>query len=152
MIAFLITRSLRYFSIIGNSLNRRTLLYDKDVGRAAVLAVSHPAAAGQVFNVTDGTFHSVQDVIVAICNALGRRPPRFSLPLPPIRLAVGLVEDTAKAFGFRPPINRSTVDKYTEDIAVSGEKIRKVLGFKPEFDLMSGWQQTIQEMRRNGDL
>ena len=62
------------------------------------------------------------------------------------------MEDTAKAFGFKPPINRATVDKYTEDIAVSGEKISKLLGFKPEYDLASGWQETIQEMRRNGDL
>jgi nucleoside-diphosphate-sugar epimerase len=63
-----------------------------------------------------------------------------------------LILDTAKAFGFRPPINRATVDKYTEDIAVSGEKICKLLGFKPEYDLVSGWKETIQEMRRNGDL
>ena len=47
------------FIPIGNGLNRRTLVYDKDVGRAAVLAVSHPAAAGRVFNVTDGEFHTL---------------------------------------------------------------------------------------------
>ena len=76
----------------------------------------------------------------------------LSVPLPPIRFTAGLVEDTAKAFGFRPPINRAIVDKYTGDIAVSGEKIYTLLGFKPEYDLISGWQETIQEMRRNGDL
>jgi len=47
------------FIPIGNGLNRRTLVYDKDVGRAAALAVSHPAAAGRVFNVTDGAFHTL---------------------------------------------------------------------------------------------
>ena len=31
------------FIPIGNGLNRRTLVYDKDVGRAAALAVSNPA-------------------------------------------------------------------------------------------------------------
>jgi nucleoside-diphosphate-sugar epimerase len=40
------------FIPIGSGLNRRTLIYDKDVGHAAVLAVSHPAAAGRAFNVT----------------------------------------------------------------------------------------------------
>lgn len=141
-----------HFIPIGKSLNRRTLVYDKDVGRAAVLAVSHSAAAGQVFNVTDGMFHSVQEVIVAICAALGRKPPRFSLPLPPIRFSAGLIENAAKTFGFKPPINRATVDKYTEDIAVSGGKIRKVLGFNPEYDLVSGWQEAVHEMHRNGDF
>jgi nucleoside-diphosphate-sugar epimerase len=48
------------FIPIGNGLNRRTLVYDKDVGRAAALAVSHPAAAGRVFNVTDGGFQGCE--------------------------------------------------------------------------------------------
>ena len=47
------------FIPVGSGLNRRTLVYDKDVGRAAALAVSHPAAAGRVFNVTDGGFHTL---------------------------------------------------------------------------------------------
>ena len=68
---------------IGNGLNRRTLVYDKDVGRAAVLAVSHPAAAGRVFNVTDGGFHTLNEIIESICSALGRKPPRLSLPVGP---------------------------------------------------------------------
>ena len=33
---------------IGPGTNRRTLVYDKDVARAALLAVSHPDAAGHV--------------------------------------------------------------------------------------------------------
>jgi len=54
------------FIPIGNGLNRRTLVYDKDVGRAAVLAVSRPAAAGQVFNVTDGEFHALNEIIESV--------------------------------------------------------------------------------------
>ena len=75
------------FIPIGSGLNRRTLVYDKDVGRAAVLAVSHPAAAGRVFNVTDGTFHTLNEIIESICSALGRKPPRLSLPIGPVRLS-----------------------------------------------------------------
>jgi len=60
------------FIPIGGGLNRRTLVYDKDVGRAAALAVSHPAAAGRVFNVTDGEFHPLNEIIESICSALGR--------------------------------------------------------------------------------
>jgi UDP-glucose 4-epimerase len=38
-------------------------VFDKDVGRAAAMAVSHPAAAGRVFNVTDGAFHTLNEII-----------------------------------------------------------------------------------------
>ena len=135
------------FIPIGNGLNRRTLIYDKDVGRAATLAVSHPAAAGRVFNVTDGEFHTLNEIIESICSALGSKPPRFSLPVAPVRFVAGMLEDGARFFGRHSPITRATVDKYTEDIAVSSERIQKELEFMPQYDLETGWRETIQEMR-----
>jgi UDP-glucose 4-epimerase len=135
------------FIPIGSGRNRRTLVYDKDVGRAAVLAVSHPAAAGRVFNVTDGTFHTLNEIIESICSALGRKPPRLSLPVGPTRALVGLIEKGSHAIGLKPPITRAIIDKYTEDIAVDGSLIQKELGFVPQYDLKTGWEETVREMR-----
>jgi len=140
------------FIPVGNGLNRRTLVYDKDVGRAAVLAVSHPAAAGRVFNVTDGRFYTMNDIIVTICNALGRRSPGFVLPVSPVRWAVGLLEESSKLFGRSSPITRDTIDKYMEDIAVDSQRIQAVLGFVPQYDFVTGWKETIKEMRCAGNL
>jgi len=39
---------------------------------------------------------------------------------------------------------RETVDKYTEDIAVDGSLIQKELGFVPQYDLKTGWEDTIR--------
>jgi nucleoside-diphosphate-sugar epimerase len=135
------------FIPVGNGLNRRTLVYDKDVGRAAVLAVSHPAAAGRVFNVTDGEFHTLNEIIESICSALGRKPPRLSLPVGPMRTLIGLIEKGSHAIGLKPPITREMIYKYTEDIAVDGSLIQKDLGFVPQYDLKTGWEETIREMR-----
>ncbi len=135
------------FIPIGSGLNRRTLVYDKDVGRAAALAVSHPAAAGRIFNVTDGEFHSLNEIIESICSALGRKPPRLSLPVGPTRTLIGLIEKGSHAIGLKPPITREMVDKYTEDIAVDGSLIQKELGFVPQYDLKTGWEETIREMQ-----
>ena len=135
------------FIPIGNGLNRRTLVYDKDVGRAAALAVSHPAAAGRVFNVTDGAFHTLNEIIESICSALGRKPPQLSLPNSPTRALVGLVEKGSRSIGIKPPVTREMIDKYTEDIAVDGSFIQKELGFMPQYDLKTGWEEMIREMR-----
>ena len=140
------------FIPVGSGLNRRTLVYDKDVGRAAALTVSHPTAAGCVYNVSDGGFHTLNEIIAGICTALGRRPPRFSLPITPVRFAAGVLEDGARLFGHRSPITRATVDKYTEDVAVESKRIEKELGFIPQYDLETGWKETIQEMRKTGQL
>ncbi len=140
------------FIPVGNGLNRRTLVYDKDVGRAAVLALEHPAAAGKIFNVSDGEFHTLNEIIESICSALGRKPPRLSLPIGPVRFAAGIVEDLVRLVGRQAQISRATIEKYTEDIAVDSSRIQTELGFKPQYDLRSGWQETIQEMQKIDEL
>ena len=140
------------FIPIGDGSNRRTLIYDRDVARAALLAVQHPNAAGKIYNVSDGHFHTLKEIIVAICDALGRNPPRLSLPVGTVRLAAGILEDAGRMIGFKSPVGRATIDKYTEDIAVDSQLIKRELGFKPQFDLKTGWQETVEDMRRKGYL
>lgn len=137
------------FLPIGRGDNRRTLVYDKDVARAALLALEHPEAAGKIFNVTDGEFHTLKDIISTICETLGRKPPGLLLPVGPVRFVAGIVEDMAWLTGFSPPIVRATIDKYTEDIAVDGSRIQKELGFVPQYDLKTGWEETAKEMRES---
>jgi UDP-glucose 4-epimerase len=136
------------FIPVGNGLNRRTLIYDKDVGRAVVQVVSHPATAGCLYNVTDGGFHSMNEIIESICMALGRKTPRISLPAGPVRTVAGFIAKGAGALGKASPVTRETVDKYTEDIAVDGSLFQKEIGFAPQFDLKAGWVDAVKEMRK----
>jgi nucleoside-diphosphate-sugar epimerase len=69
-----------------------------------------------------------------------------------VRLAVGILEDISHKIGYQLPIGRATIDKYTEDIAVSSERVQTELGFRPQYDLQSGWRETVQQMRRVGNL
>ncbi|MBU4199815.1 MAG: NAD-dependent epimerase/dehydratase family protein [Verrucomicrobia bacterium] len=135
------------FIPIGTGQNRRTLAYDRDVARAVVLAVQQPAA-GKIYNVTDGQFHKLNEIITAICEALGRKPPRFSIPVDPSRAVAGMIEDAMRLIGRDSPISRAMIDKYTEDIAVDGKRLQYELGFVPQYDLDAGWRETVQEMRQ----
>ena len=47
-----------------------------------------------------------------------------------------------------PFFTRAIIDKYTEDIAVDGSLIQKELGFVPQYDLKTGWEETIGESSR----
>jgi UDP-glucose 4-epimerase len=140
------------FAPIGPGTNRRTLVYDGDVARGTLLAVRHPDAAGRIFNVTDGQFHTMNGIIKTLCNALGRRPPRLALPVGPVRCLIGVLEDCARSCGLQSPIVRAMVDKYTEDVAVDGQRFRRQIGFVPQYDLTAGWRETVAEMRQAGDL
>ncbi|MBI4633162.1 MAG: NAD-dependent epimerase/dehydratase family protein [Deltaproteobacteria bacterium] len=140
------------FVPLGDGRNRRTVVYDRDVAEAATLVMSHPSAGGRIYNVSDGYYHTMAEIIGAMCHALGRRPPPFSLPVSPVRFTAGMLEDAAQMIGLKSPIVRSTIDKYVEDIAVDGGLIQKELGFRPKFNLTDGWQDTVQEMRCAGRL
>jgi nucleoside-diphosphate-sugar epimerase len=140
------------FVPVGSGLNRRTLIYDKDVGRSVVQAVSHPAAAGRLYNVTDGCFHTLNEIIEAICSGLGRTPPRLSLPIEPTRALIHLLETGIRVIGLNPPVTQKMIDKYTEDIAVDGSLFQKEIGIVPQYDLKTGWEETIREMRYKKDI
>jgi UDP-glucose 4-epimerase len=70
----------------------------------------------------------------------------------PLLLRSSIIEKGSHAIGLKPPITRAIIDKYTEDIAVSSQRIRTELGFKPQYDLKTGWKETVEEMRRRGEL
>lgn len=140
------------FVPIGNGKNRRTLIYDRDVALAAVMAARHPDAAGHIYNVSDGQFHPMNEIIAAMCAALSRKPPSLSLPIGPTRFVAGILEDGARLAGFKSPVVRATIDKYTEDVAVDTRRIQAQIGFVPRYDLATGWHETVKEMRQAGDL
>ncbi|MEZ5319812.1 MAG: NAD-dependent epimerase/dehydratase family protein [Vicinamibacterales bacterium] len=139
------------FVPIGRGRNRRTLVFEEDVARAAVLAAAHPAAAGRAFNVTDGTHPPLADIVAAIARALGQHPPRFAVPVAPVRLAAGAADRAARLLGRRLTIG-AAVDKYLEDVAVDGRRIQADLGFVPAFDLDAGWRRTVARLRQDGVL
>ncbi|WP_264046498.1 NAD-dependent epimerase/dehydratase family protein [Methylobacterium flocculans] len=51
---------------------RRDFVHVEDVARAFVLALEHPAAAGQVYNVGSGVDRSVREVAALLAEAMGR--------------------------------------------------------------------------------
>jgi len=142
----------RRFVPIGRGENRRTLVFDADVALAAMAAVQCPAAAGRIYNVTDGAFPRMHDIVAAISTALGRRSPRFFVPAAPIRVTAGAIEHMARAVGMSPPIRAATVEKYLEDVAVRGTRITQEVSWRPRVDLQAGWAETIRALRQSGEL
>ncbi|MCX6545082.1 MAG: NAD-dependent epimerase/dehydratase family protein [Acidobacteria bacterium] len=140
------------FVPIGQGENRRTLIYVKDVASAAVLCMTHPDASGGIFNVTDGEIHSMKEILCGMCDALGRARPKISFPIGPVRAVAATIEDLARLVGLHAPVSRAALDKYTEDIAVGGQRIHSVLGFTPRYDMASGWREAVREMRARGEV
>lgn len=140
------------FAPVGKGGNRRTLIYDKDVARAVLCCLENPVAAGRTYNVSDGSFHTLRDIITVMCRALGRPFPKITLPLGPVRQALFLLDSMARLFQVRLPLGRDTIEKYTEDIAVDSQLIRSQLGFETKYNLTSGMEETVRMMKQSGLL
>jgi len=129
---------------IGGGQNRRTLVFETDVARAAMMLASDSRAESQIFNVTDGRTHHLREIVAAIASALGRTAPRLHLPVKPVQVAADVLDVIGRLGVYAPVFGRS-LRTYLEDVAVSGEKIQITLGFQPLFDLASGWRHVVDE-------
>lgn len=129
--------------MIGNGMNRRTLVHVSDVCSAALAAAEEPGAAGNIYNVTDGAIHTLKDVIIAMCEAVGKHYPPVQLPKGVTRGLLGFYEDLAGLIGIETSIGRSSIDKFTEDMAVWGQKLQTDTAYRPQMDLRTGWASTV---------
>ena len=140
------------FVSIGSGSNRRTLVYDRDVAEAVLIAARHDAARGDVFNVTDGSVHTVNEIVSAISSALETPVPRLRVPVAPVRMALAASDRIFGLIRLRPPLSAALIDKYMEEVVVSGRKANEVLGFTPDYDLGRGWSETVAAMRLDGSI
>lgn len=139
----------RSFIPVGDGTNRRTLIHEEDAARAARLAAECPRAAGRIYNISDGHIYSASEVLLAVCMALGRNPPRTYLPFP-AAIAIARLGDGLLGLCGGSPRYASRVIKFVEDKPVRAARIRNELGFEPDFDLYSGWSRTIASWALEG--
>jgi nucleoside-diphosphate-sugar epimerase len=134
-----------YFLPVGRGGNRRTLVHVADVATAVLTILNHQESRGQIYNVTDGYIHTMQEIQQTMYHALGKKPPTLFIPHR-IAMAAGAVLEKLSFIPFLPPnIGRNTIEKFVEDVAVEGEKIKKELGFQPNYTLTKGWASLSQE-------
>lgn len=124
------------FVPVGDGSNRRTLIHEADVVRAAILAAGRVHEVNGIYNVTDGATHSMREILAAICSALGRPAPRLRIP------------DTLARLVARRLGHGDVLDRYLENVEVKGERIQKDLDFTPAFDLGSGWRDALRSEER----
>ena len=119
-----------WFPPLPETENRRSMIHVDDLVRAILLVSEDERANGEIFIATDGTPHSSREIYDAMCIALGKSIPKWSVPK--------LLFDMASLIG---PHIKYKVDKLLGDECYSSEKLEK-LGFKV--------QKTLKDMNETG--
>lgn len=90
-----------------------------------------------------GEIMSFEDMIGYVTELAGSRPPRLKLPLWLARAIAVVDEGLARLRGTRPLISQESMNSLACSFALSSEKARKELGFKPRPN-REGFEQTIR--------
>ena len=128
--------------------NRRSMLHVENAVDALVLAGRHPAAAGQIYFVTDANAYSTRQLYDWMREALGKRPHRGSVPVWMFRMLAAW-GDAARTFtGRRMGFDSDTLQKLLGSAWYSSKKIITELGFVPRRDLRSALPELVAAYRR----
>lgn len=144
----------RQFVYIGDGSKVLNISYVDDVAQAAVLAGATVAAAGNAYNLTDGTETSLRTFVEFICQELGIPAPKRQLP-PPVAWAVCRgVEAVARARRApeAPRLNRGRMRflYYNQRYCIG--KARRELGYHPRYTYREGLPLTLAWYREQGLL
>ena len=106
--------------------NRRAFLYVGNLTDAVAACLSHPAASGKVFTVSDGETHSTPDFVRMMGQAMGR--PARLWPFPPALLHRGLI-----LLG-----RRSIAEALVDDLVADNHSLETALGWSPPWRSAEG--------------
>jgi len=112
--------------------NRRSLIFLDNLTDAIVTCITHPAAAGKTYLVSDEEDVSTPELIRRIAGALGRAERLFSFPPDLIRIAANLVGQSHR------------ITPLLDSLLVDTLKIHNELDWSPPFSQKEGLNQTAR--------
>ncbi|MBF0259276.1 MAG: NAD(P)-dependent oxidoreductase [Desulfamplus sp.] len=130
----------------------RTLIHEEDVVSAAIIAATHKASAGKIYNLTDGGIHSLEEIVKSIASALSVKIRIYKISDKPFQRISSFIHSCQKVDQpFLKNIEHAAfmLEKLVENVAVDGYKIQSELGFKPKYSLKNGWQHSLTKCRAN---
>jgi len=123
--------------------NARSMVHRDDLVDAALLCAQDPRAAGRAYVVTDGTPYSTRQVYEMILQALGRKPPAWSLPASLLRMAARAGDLVGRLVGRRLPFDSQVLDRLFGSAWYDGQPICQELGFVPKRDLKGSMAEMV---------
>jgi nucleoside-diphosphate-sugar epimerase len=146
--------STKQFMYVGTGAKLLNIVYVDDLVDALLRAGSTPAAAGQAYNLTDGTETSLRTFVGFLCEQLGIPAPTRHVP-PPLARAVCQVSELVarlRRSTSAPRLNRGRMRFLYYDQLYSVDKARRQLGYDPHHTYREGLPLTLAWYKEAGLL
>jgi nucleoside-diphosphate-sugar epimerase len=140
------------FPLFGSGEGRRHMVYVDDVVSAFFQACERKEAIGEALIVAGPSICTLNELIDQVRLATGAKRYGFRVPLKPMLLAAGVVEDLSRVLQVDPPIYRRRMDFFWSDSAFDISRAKRVLDWAPKVDLAEGVRRTAEAYRAAGLL
>lgn len=116
--------------------NRRSMIFLGNLVDFLLCCIKHPAAANQLFLVSDGHDMALAELVTGLRQAMGRKARLFAVPPALFRLA-GWITGRSAMF-----------DRLVGDLQVDPGKARRLLGWVPPYSVDAGLLLTVTARQR----
>ncbi len=139
------------FALPGRGDGVITPVFIDDLVDCLLLALVHPAAAGQAVTAWDGAAVTAAEFFGHYSRMLGGGAVRC-VPAPLLRAAAGGLELAARAGGRDPEVSREALRYISRRAAYPNDRARELLGWTPQVDLAEGMRRTERWLGDEGLL
>ena len=115
-----------------------------DVASALADAARREPAPVGVFHVAGDRPVPYRELLAGIARALGRRPPRLSMPRPLASALAAMLETAFGLAGRTPPLTRERVRLFCTSRTFATDRIRERMGWRPRIGLDEGLAATTR--------
>jgi nucleoside-diphosphate-sugar epimerase len=126
-----------------------SLVGQRDLCEAALLAATAPQANSRVYVVTDGRTYTMKGIEVSVRRALGRAVPRWQTPLFVLWCGAAALEVMSRALRLRNAPGLRSYHALTTDSVFSCENIQKELGYNPAASFTDDLPAILQQLKRS---
>ncbi len=119
------------FPALPETHNRRSMISLDDICQAALLAAIQPQANGKIYFVTDEINYSTRQLYVLMCQALGKRVPRWFIPWTFFKGLATIGDLSKKYMRLQLPFNSDVLAKLFSSAHYNSTAIKHDLGFQP---------------------
>jgi len=126
--------------------NRRSMVHVEDVC-TAILQALQAGTSAEAYTLTDGRAYSSRDIYLALREALGRPPPRWSIPVFVFRILASAGDLLGALSGRRPGFDSQALDKLAGDALYDNEAARTDFQFRPHYNFESALPEMVSRWR-----
>ena len=145
-----ILKNRRAYAHVAGGDARLCTAYAPNLAHGMVRCGEHPAAAGQVYVLSDAEAPTWRQFITALFHKVGLPPPTKSLPLALARAVATAAEAWAKLTRGEPAVTHYRVDLVSRDCVFSSRKAAAELEWTPRVGLDEALDETAHWLTHDG--